>query len=322
MTNNPLFDSVIIGTWAIGGWMWGGTNKKDAIEAIQTSVENGINSIDTAPVYGFGVSEEIVGEAIKPYKNKVKIFTKFGLIWHKKTSNHYFSSKTNSGKDIDVYKHAGKDSIIYECEQSLKRLGIEAIELYQIHWPDITTNVDESMEALNILKDQGKIKYAGVSNYDKQLLSEALKTTNIVSNQIPFSIINRKTEKETIPFCKDNNVSILAYSPLQKGLLTGKFKPGHVFNSGDHREKDPFFSGEMIFKTNDFLNKIKNLAGLLNCSLAQLVLAYTLNIRGISSVIIGARNKKQALENVGCMDISLTNDQIDFISLALKESGF
>ena len=312
-------DSIILGTWAIGGWMWGGTDKKKSIDAIQVSIENGINSIDTAPVYGFGVSEEIVGEAIKPYKNKVKIFTKYGLVWHKNSNNHYFSSQTNDGKPIDVYKHAGKESIIYECEQSLKRLNIECIDLYQIHWPDKTTPIKETMEAVELLKKQGKIKEAGVSNYDKRLLEKANKYANILSNQVPYSIVNRGIEKELIPYCLKNNIRILAYSPLQRGLLTGKIKPGHNFKNGDHRRNEDFFSETFIEKTNTFLEEILPIANQKKKTVAQIILKYTAEINGISSVIVGARDKNQAIENASSNLVNFTEDELTYISSKIKE---
>src|ERR1700685_186089 len=229
--------TITFGAWAIGGWMWGGTEKKDALEAILASYDYGVTSIDTAPIYGQGLSEEIVGEALRSLpRDKVQILTKFGMRWDEKKGDLAFSSTDNSGHPIDIYKYAGKESIIKECEASLRRLGTDYIDLYQIHWPDSTTPIEESMEAVARLIEQGKIRYAGVCNYDAAQLAEAEKYITLASDQVPYSMVNRGIEAELIPYCLENNKSILAYSPLERGLLTGKIRPSHVFAPGDHRK--------------------------------------------------------------------------------------
>ena len=218
---------VTFGAWAAGGWMWGGTERKDAIEAIQAAHDNGVTSIDTAPVYGQGLSEEIVGEAIKNIpRDKVQILTKYGMRWDLTKGVLGFKSKDNNGNDIDIYKYAGKDSIVKECEDSLRRLNTDYIDLYQIHWPDVTTPIAETMEAVEQLIEQGKVRYAGVCNYNAAQVKEAQEHINLVSNQVPYSMVLRDIEEDVVPFCITNNISILAYSPLQRGLLTGKNKTG------------------------------------------------------------------------------------------------
>lgn len=154
--NSDLELSVItFGAWAAGGWMWGSTDRNDAIGAIRASYDLGVTSIDTAPIYGQGDSEEIVGDAIKGIsRDKLQIVTKFGMRWDLDKGDFGFKSKNNEGKDIDIYKYAGKESVIYECEQSLKRLGTDYIDLYQIHWPDVTTPISETFEAVSILIEQ------------------------------------------------------------------------------------------------------------------------------------------------------------------------
>lgn len=194
--------AITFGAWAAGGWMWGSTDRNEAIEAIKASYDVGVTSVDTAPIYGQGTSEEIVGEAIKDIsRDKVQILTKFGMRWDLDKGTLAMNSKNNDGNDIDIYKYAGKESIIYECEQSLKRLGTDYIDLYQIHWPDITTPIDETFEAVSRLIEQGKVRFAGVCNYDAQQMAEAEKTLKLVSNQIPFSMVNRGIEDETVPYC-------------------------------------------------------------------------------------------------------------------------
>jgi len=307
--------AITFGAWAAGGWMWGSTDRNDAIEAIRASYDVGVTSIDTAPIYGQGTSEEIVGEAIKGIsRDKVQILTKFGMRWDLAKGDLAMHSKNNSGEDIDVYKYAGKDSIIYECEQSLRRLGTDYIDLYQIHWPDFTTPIDETFEAVSRLVEQGKVRFAGVCNYNAQQMEEAEKTLELVSNQIPFSMVNRGIEEETVPYCIENNKSILAYSPLERGLLTGKITPGYSFQEGDHRASHKHFQPDFIEKTNELLHKIKPVADRHHASLGQLVLRWTLERPGITVALAGARNAEQAVQNAKAADIHLTDEEINTIN--------
>jgi len=322
--NSDLELSVItFGAWAAGGWMWGSTDRSDAINAIKASYDLGVTSIDTAPIYGQGDSEEIVGDAIKGIsRDKLQIVTKFGMRWDLDKGDFGFKSKNNEGKDIDIYKYAGKESVIYECEQSLKRLGTDYIDLYQIHWPDVTTPISETFEAVRRLIEQGKVRYAGVCNYDVAQLREADETLKIISNQIPFSMVNRGVEEETVPYCIENNKSVLAYSPMERGLLTGKITPDYKFEEGDHRKGVKFFTPESIEKTNAFLAKIKPLADEKNASLSQLVLRWTVERPGITIALVGARNAKQSVQNAEAINIKLNNDEIQFINTELESAGF
>lgn len=307
--------AITFGAWAAGGWMWGSTDRNDAVEAIKASYDAGVTSIDTAPIYGQGTSEEIVGEAIKEIsRDKVQILTKFGMRWDLAKGNLAMHSKNNNGEDIDVYKYAGRESIMYECEQSLKRLGTDYIDLYQIHWPDLTTPIDETFEAVSRLIEQGKVRFAGVCNYDIQQMAEAEKTLKLVSNQIPFSMVNRGIEEETVPYCLKNKKSILAYSPLETGLLTGKITPDYKFQDGDHRASHKHFQPEFIEKTNNLLNKIKPIADKHNASLGQLVLRWTIEIPGITVALAGARNADQAVQNANAINISLSKEEIETIN--------
>ncbi|MDB5089542.1 MAG: aldo/keto reductase [Mucilaginibacter sp.] len=306
---------VTFGAWAAGGWMWGGTERSEAIEAIRASYSLGVTSIDTAPIYGQGTSEEIVGEAIKGIpRDRIQILTKYGMRWDLKKGDFGFSSKNNSGEDIDIYKYAGKESIIKECEDSLKRLGTDYIDLYQIHWPDSTTPIEESMEAVARLIEQGKVRYAGVSNYDAKQLAEAGKYVDVVSNQVSYSMVKRSIEEELIPYCLQNNKSILAYSPLERGLLTGKMKPGYKFSNGDHRSEISFFKDENLKRTNDFLGLIKPIADEKNLTVGQLVLLWTLAQPGITIALVGARNSEQAIVNAKAIESSLSSEEVSLIS--------
>ncbi|MGJ1205466.1 aldo/keto reductase [Sphingobacterium lactis] len=306
---------IAFGAWAAGGWMWGSTDRKDAVEAIIASFEHGVTSIDTAPIYGQGTSEEIVGEALKNIpRDQTQILTKFGMRWDLAEGDFAFHSKMNNGDDIEIYKYAGKESVIHECEQSLKRLGTDYIDLYQIHWPDSTTPLDETFEAVVQLIEQGKVRYAGVCNYTSQLMAEAEKTVPLVSNQIPFSMVNRAVEEDAVPYCIKHNKAVLAYSPMERGLLTGKIHPGYEFKEGDHRAKLPHFQPDFINRTNILLERIKPLADDKGVTLGQLVLRWTVDRPGITVALAGARNAKQSVENAKAMDILLTDEEFEFIS--------
>jgi aryl-alcohol dehydrogenase-like predicted oxidoreductase len=309
---------ITFGSWAAGGWMWGGTEQNDAVGAIHASYDLGVTSIDTAPVYGMGLSEEIVGEAIKSLsRDKVQILTKFGMRWDLAKGDFGFKTKDNAGHDLDVYKYAGRDSIIKECEDSLRRLGTDYIDLYQQHWPDVTTSIDETMEALSRLIEQGKVRAGGVSNYSVAQMQEAERTLNIASNQVPYSMVWRDIEKDVVPYSIENNKGILVYSPLQLGLLTGKIKPGQHFDASDLRSNNKLFTPESVTRINAMLGKLRPMAETKGVTLGQLVLRWTLAQPGITVALVGARNPEQAVQNAKAIDVQLSFEEIDFINKQL-----
>jgi aryl-alcohol dehydrogenase-like predicted oxidoreductase len=310
---------IAFGAWAIGGWMWGGADAKDAVKAIETAIENGMTTIDTASVYGFGLSEELVGKAIRGKREKTQVLTKFGMSWNKKEGEFYFSTKDNEGKGIDIYKFASKKKVFQDCDDSLRRLNTDYIDLFQIHWPDTTTPVAETMEALEILITKGKIRAAGVCNYSSGLLEEAGKTIRLASNQVPYSMVKRDIEKDVVPLCIKNKIGILAYSPMQRGLLTGKIKPGHKFNEGDSRPDTPYFKEPNLSNILAFLEKLRPIAAGHNATLSQLVLNWTIHQPGITCALAGARNPVQVLENAGAVQFSLTTDEIKTINHYIAE---
>lgn len=320
LANTDLNLSVVtFGSWAAGGWMWGKADHNAAVEAIRASYDVGVTSIDTAPIYGQGESEKVVGDAIRGIpRDKIQILTKYGMRWDLAKGEFAFKSKNNEGKDIDIYKYAGKESVMKECEDSLKRLGTDYIDLYQIHWPDSTTPLDETFEAVERLIEQGKVRYAGVCNYDAGLMEDAGKIINLVSDQIPYSMVNRGTDREVIPYCVRNGKAVIVYSPLERGLLTGKMKPGYQFADGDHRKTNPFFTDESINRTNAFLDKLKPLAEEKGATLAQLVIRWTVNHPGVTVALVGARNSAQAIQNAKAADILLTADEMLFINQQIE----
>lgn len=312
--------TITFGAWAAGGWMWGSTDRNDAVEAIRASIGEGVTSIDTAPIYGQGSSEEIVGEAIKGIaRDSIQLLTKFGMRWDLDRPKGDFAmhTKDNSGKDIDVYKYAAKDSIIKEVEDSLKRLGTDYIDLLQIHWPDSTTPISETMEAMQLLVKQGKIRAAGVCNYNLDQVKEAKQTFDIVSNQVPYSMLNRAIEEELVPYALEHNLGIIAYSPMERGLLTGKYRGETSLNEGDHRQQ--YFKKFDDKDVLGFLDRLSPLAADKDLSLAQLVLRWTTLQPAITVVLAGARNKEQAIANANAMQVDLSASELEIIAEALRK---
>ncbi|UPK69094.1 aldo/keto reductase [Chitinophaga filiformis] len=312
--------AITYGAFAIGGNMWGGNEKKDSIAAVQASLDNGVTSIDTAPFYGFGLSEELIGAAIKGRdRSKVQLLTKFGLVWDgsNQAKGEYFFDASENGKTIPVYKLASKANIIRELEASLKRLGTDYIDLLQLHWPDATTPVEETMEALNTLISQGKIRAAGVSNYDLALMKAAGKTIRLASNQLAYSMLNRSIEKDIVPYAIEHQIGIIAYSPLERGLLTGKYFRDAALKADDHR--NGYFGQFSADKVKTFLDSITPLAESKKASLSQLVLRWTTLQPGITIVLAGARNAAQAEQNAQAMNLELKAEELGFINKELEK---
>jgi aryl-alcohol dehydrogenase-like predicted oxidoreductase len=308
------------GAWAIGGWMWGGAEEKDAIAAIHSAIDAGITTIDTAPVYGFGRSEELVGKALEGRpRNSYQILTKFGMNWQTEEGEYFFDSVNNDGRPFRMFKLASKRKIMQECEESLRRLKTDYIDLYQIHWPDNSTPIHETFEAVQRLIEQGKVRAAGVCNYNAQQVAEALKTIKLASNQVPYSMINRDIEINIVPQALENKIGIIAYSPLQRGLLTGKIKPGHKFNEGDTREGNRFYTDENIERTNKLLEKITPIAEKHDATLSQLVINWTIHRPGVACVLVGARNAEQVNDNAQALSFSLTDKELNEITAAADE---
>jgi aryl-alcohol dehydrogenase-like predicted oxidoreductase len=306
---------ITFGAWAIGGWKWGGSDRNEAVKAIRAAYEHGMTSIDTAPAYGQGLSEEIVAEALQGIpRDKVQILTKFGLRWDTNEGEFFFKSQFEDGTEFNMHKLATKESILMECENSLRRLKTDYIDLYQIHWHNATTPIAETMETMIRLKEQGKVREVGVCNYSKGLMEEAEKTIRLASDQVPYSMVLRDIEKELLPYCIEHKKSIIAYSPLQRGLLTGKLKPGHVFNEGDHRQELNYFSPANIKRVNEMLDELRPLAASKKATIAQLVLKWTIQQPGIAIALAGARNSEQAIQNAKASDINLTAEELQLIS--------
>ena len=262
----------------------------------------------------------MIGEAIKGFdRSKIQLLTKFGLVWDgsNQGKGEFFFDAEEAGKTIPVYKYASKTSVIKEVEESLKRLQTDYIDLLQIHWPDATTPISETMEALEILLQQGKIRAAGVSNYSVEQVAEARQSLNIASNQIGYSMLNRGVENDLVPYALENDLGIIVYSPMERGLLTGKYFKDGKLKDNDHR--NGYFQQFDLEKVKTFLETITPIAEDKNATLSQLVLRWTSLQPAITVVLAGARNAEQAAANAKAMDINLTAEELAFINTELSK---
>lgn len=299
-----------IGTWAIGGpdgnYNWGPQNDEDSINAIKRAVESGINWIDTAPAYGRGHSEEVVGKALQSLFPRPYVFTKNSLAW---------------GKDRVITNCLKADSIRKECEDSLKRLGVETLDLWQIHWPNPDADIEEGWGEMARLKKEGKVQWIGVSNFNPAQLKRAQAVAPVTSLQPPYSAARRDIESEILPYCKENGIGVLVYSPMQAGILSGKMTRERVQNlaSSDWRRnndqfKEPLLSRNLALQ--DLLGKIGARHGH-NAGVAAL--AWTLRREEVTGAIVGFRNPDQVEGLVAAGDFRLSKGEIEEIDRFLSD---
>ncbi len=304
--------AVGLGTWAIGGWMWGGTDEQQSIAAIQASLDAGVTLIDTAPAYGLGRSEEIVGRAIRGQRDKAVIATKCGLVWHTNKGSHFFDQN-----GVPVHRYLGRDAIFYEVEQSLTRLGTDYIDLYVTHWQDSTTPIEETVRALEDLRSAGKIRAIGASNVSLPELKNYVETGSLDAIQERFSMIDREIEEDLLPLTRQKDISTLSYSSLALGLLSGTVDPGRLFSGDDQRKDNPRFSVSNRLKARDFAESIRSVADKHAASIAQTVIAWTLAQSGVTFALCGARNPEQAQENAKAGTIRLDKEDLSAIDAAI-----
>jgi methylglyoxal reductase len=304
---------VIFGAWAVGGWYWGGSDDAAAVAAIRAALDAGVTAIDTAPMYGCGHSERIVGQAIAGRRDEVVVMTKVGLRWDDPRGAHFFDDVDQQGDPLRVFRNLRPDSIRHEVDQSLQRLGVDVIDLVQCHWPDPTTPVEESIGALVSLVEAGKVRAIGVSNFDVPLLDRAKAalpaTVPLASDQPRYSLLDREIERDVLRWCRSNAVGVVAYSPLEQGLLTGKVPPEREFPPSDGRSSDPAFSVENRTNVLNALARAREVADVHRCSLAQLALAWVFHQPGVTAAIAGARSPQQARENALAAEVTLDRDE-------------
>lgn len=279
-----------MGTWQAGKKMWAGIDDTETVKAMRAAFDSGITTFDTATVYGDGHSEQIVGKALKDVRHEVVLATKV------------FANRLK------------RDQVFESCHQSLRDLGTDHIDLYQIHWPSgsfggKTVPIEETLGAMNELRHQGKIRAIGVSNFSRDQLAEACQYSEISSLQPPYSLFWRHVEADTLPYCVENNITIMAYSSMAQGFLTGKFGPDHKFAKKDHRSKSKLFKPENYQRIQAALTRLRPIAEENQVSLGQLALAWVISHPGVCA-IAGARNAEQATQNAKAADVSLADEDL------------
>lgn len=292
------------GSWAVGGggWQfgWGSQDDRDSMAAINRALDRAINWIDTAAVYGLGHSEEVVGRTLKHRAERPYIFTKCSMVWD---------------QDGKIGHSLKRESIRREVEASLSRLQIDAIDLYQIHWPNPEADIEEGWSTLADLKREGKVRYLGVSNFNVEQLQRAMAIAPIDSLQPPYSLIHPGVEDEILPFCEKNGIGVIAYSPMMSGLLSGRMTRERVnsFPQDDWRRSDPEFQEPRLYRNLWLAELLKNVGRHHGLSAGEIAIAWTLRLSGVSGAIVGGRSPEQVDGIVGAAEFRLSKEEIDGI---------
>jgi aryl-alcohol dehydrogenase-like predicted oxidoreductase len=291
-----------------GGWKfsWGPQDDQESIEAIKRAVDLGVNWIDTAAIYGLGHSEEVVGKALKEISPRPFIATKCGLVW-------------DEAKNIS--NRLKRESVRREAEASLRRLGVDVIDLYQIHWPYPDEDIEEGWAEMSRLVEEGKVRYIGVSNFNVSQMERIKKIHPIASLQPPYSMLKRGIEAEILPYCAANNIGVIVYSPMQKGLLTGAVTRERVaqFAPDDHRRNDPQFQEPELSINLELVEKLREIAARYGKTPAQLAVAWVLRRPEVTSAIVGIRRPSQIEEIVPAADFDISQEDLELIEKLLAE---
>lgn len=296
-----------IGAWAMGGagwaFAWSQQDDNDSISAIHAALDAGMNWIDTAAVYGLGHSEEVVAKALAGRSRKPYVFTKCERTWN---------------EERQIVKSLKADSIRQECEASLRRLNVDVIDLYQIHWPEPDEDVEEGWATLAKLKEEGKVRWIGVSNFNAEQLCRAQKIAPITSLQPPYSLIRREIEAEVLPFCAVHNVGVIAYSPMGSGMLTGTMTRERVENlpEDDWRRRSPQFQEPLLTRNLNIADKLKEIGARHSRTAGEAALAWVLSKPAVTGAIVGVRNAEQVSGIIGAMEFRLNNEEIAEIEAA------
>jgi aryl-alcohol dehydrogenase-like predicted oxidoreductase len=296
------------GAWAIGGsgWEfgWGDQDDKASIAAIHRALELGVNWIDTAAVYGMGHSEEVVAAALKSWSGpRPYVFTKCGLLWDERGY---------------VHRNLRSESIRRECENSLRRLKVDAIDLYQIHWP--SEDLEEGWAEMARIQKEGKVRWIGVSNFDAEQLEQAENIAPITSLQPPYSLIRREIEAEILPYCQAHDIGVIVYSPMQSGLLTGAMTRERVAKmpESDWRSRDPEFREPKLSKNLALVERLRKVGQKHGRPPGQVAVAWVLHNHAVTAAIVGARSAQQVEQNLGAAELHLTDDEVAEIEGANK----
>lgn len=290
-----------IGAWAMGGagwaFAWSDQDDNQSISAIHAALDAGMNWIDTAAVYGLGHSEEVVAKALAGRSNKPYVFTKCERTWD---------------ENRQIVKSLKADSIRRECEDSLRRLNVDVIDLYQMHWPEPDEDVEEGWTTMAKLKEEGKVRWIGVSNFNAEQLCRAQKIAPITSLQPPYSLIRREVESDVLPFCALHNVGVIAYSPMGSGLLTGAMTSDRVANlpEDDWRRRSPQFQEPLLARNLKIAEKLKEIAARHGRSAGEAALAWVLHNSVVTGAIVGVRNAEQVAGIIGAMEFRLSAEEV------------
>jgi len=292
------------GSWAVGGggWQfgWGSQDDRESIAAIDRALDRGINWIDTAAVYGLGHSEQIVARAVKGRADRPYIFTKCSMVW-----NH----------DGNITHSLKRYSIRREVEDSLRRLQAEVIDLYQIHWPNPEDDIEEGWSTLSDLKREGKVRYIGVSNFNVAQLRRAMAIDHVDTLQPPYSLIHPEVEDEILPFCQENGIGVIVYSPMMSGLLSGKMTRERISKLpyDDWRKGNPEFQEPRLYRNLWLAELLKNVGRHHGLSAGEIAIAWTLRLAAVTGAIVGGRNPDQVDGILGAANFRLSEDEIDGI---------
>jgi aryl-alcohol dehydrogenase-like predicted oxidoreductase len=294
-----------IGAWAMGGtgwrFAWGPQDDNESIRAIHRALDLGLNWIDTAAVYGLGHSEEVVAKALEGRGNKPYVFTKCERRWD---------------ENREIFKSLKADSIRYECEQSLRRLKVDVIDLYQIHWPEPDEDIEEGWTELARLKEEGKVRWIGVSNFNVDQLKRAQAIAPVTSLQPPYSIVSPEIEESILPYCQQNNIGVIVYSPMKSGLLTGKMTRERIASlpDDDFRKRTPAFNEPALTRNLEIVERLREIGSKHGRSPGEVAIAWTLRHPAVTAAIVGVRSPEQADGVIGAATFRLTEDEIRQIS--------
>jgi aryl-alcohol dehydrogenase-like predicted oxidoreductase len=298
-----------IGAWAMGGgdwaFSWGHQEDKDSESAILAALDAGLNWIDTAPVYGLGHSEEVVGRTLAGRASKPYVFTKCERRWD---------------GERKIYKSLKADSLRFECEESLRRLRVDAIDLYQVHWPEPDEDVEEGWETLARLKEEGKLRWIGVSNFNVAQMKRAQAIAPVTSLQPPYNLLAREIEDEVLPFCAENNVGVLVYSPMHSGLLTGAMTRERIaaMPPDDHRQRRPQFQEPLLSRNLALVDALRRVGARHGRTPGEAAIAWTLRRPEVTSAIVGLRSAAQLEGVIGALDFRLSPEEIAELEAALR----
>jgi len=299
------------GSWAVGGsgWAagWGPQDDEESVAAIRRALELGVNWIDTAAVYGLGHSEEIVARALEGVSERPYIFTKCSMVWD---------------ENGEIGNSLKAESVKRECDASLRRLRTDVIDLYQIHWPNPDEEIEEGWAAMAELKAEGKVRHIGVSNFDVGQMKRAREIAPVESLQPPYSMLSREIEDEILPYCQENSIAVIVYSPMKSGLLTGKMtkERAESLPEDDWRSRAPAFQEPQLSRNLELVELLKEIGGRHDASPGEVAIAWTLRHPAVTGAIVGGRRPNQIDGVVGAAELRLSDDEIDEIEAFLAEN--